>query len=206
MLRDLITEIYPCVQNLVYQGNAACADRRSADFFEFTWYHKKLKYEGRWRVTQDGGIAHATEMQYRGEPNRPLWSVFDLALYLVLFVKLMACWWKTVGYFGEGHLQAQLRVQGLQILPSRPDGYFEPIFDPTSIYSGPKVPTISAEAIEVSTPSTDSASAEGKFNYFSAKQDLARLATSVLNQLLRSLGHSVSSRKLEHDVQRIIAG
>jgi len=200
-LCNLIAEIYPRVRDTVGRDTASQAESRGQDFYEYAWYHKGLDYEGRWRITGEGGIAHGTQVKSQHGTDKAFWSVVDLAIHTILFVRLSVRWWETIGYFGEGRLYAQLSVSGLEAL-RRADGTFtcafDPRYQPTARWAGG---TIRADAILVSGQPRSSANAEIKVNYFSANTDLARTTTSLLNLLLRSLGHAVNWKELEDSIQ-----
>src|SRR5207302_324618 len=108
--------------------------------------------------------------------------------------------------FGEGQLHAQLSVRGLDLV-RRSDGTyirgFDPRYEPDPAYTSP---TISADAILATARPQVTAGANVKVNYFSAKDRVARITTSLLNSLLRCLGHAVLSDRLEERVQRLLAG
>ncbi len=199
-LLSIIHELYPRVRNLAAQGKANDAERRGAEFYQYAWYHKSLNYEQIWHATGDGALGHGTQMAYK-DPQKAVWSVVDLAMYVILFLKLGMRWWKAVGYFGEGSLYTQLSVRGLTLLRNDASGTFGSCFDPTyEVNSGPARKTIRPDSILVSGRSGESANAEIKVNYFIATEGLPRLATSLLNTLLRSLGHAAVWGPLEESV------
>jgi hypothetical protein len=203
-LLNIVDELYPRVRNLAAQAKANHAENRGADFYEYLWYHKNLDHEQRWRVTGDGAVGHATQMAYK-DPKKDVWSVVDLAAYIVLFMRLGMRWWKAIGYFGEGNLYAQLSVPGLDVLRSDASGAFGHCFDPTyELGSGRACGGIRPDAILVSARPRGSANAELRLSYFTATEDLPRLTTSFLNLLLRSLGHAAIWGPLEDSI-RILA-
>jgi hypothetical protein len=204
-LLKIIYELYPRVHNLLARNKANHTEHRGADFYEYVWYHKDLDYEGRWRVTGDGGIGQSTQMKYQ-DPQKAVWSVVDLAVYVILFLRLSIRWWKEIGYFGEGHLYAQLSVRGSDLLRDDASGNFGRFFDPRyEQTSGPTRETIRPDAILLSGGAQNHAKAEIKLTYFTAIEGLARLTTSLLNLLLRSLGHAVLWQPLEESI-RLLAG
>src|SRR5205085_1385928 len=89
---------------------ARSAENRSADFYEYRWYHRNLDYEGRWRITNGLEVAHAT--QIKEEDN---WSLLDIVIYTILLLTVGAKWWKTFNYFGDGILSAELSVGTLRL-------------------------------------------------------------------------------------------
>ena len=82
---------------------------RSADYYEYRWYHKNLHYEARWRITDSLHIAHATQIVIDNS-----WSLLDVVAYTILMLKTGAEWWETLHYFGDAILVAELSVQNLE--------------------------------------------------------------------------------------------
>lgn len=201
-LADLVARTYPRVWDVVRRNVANQAGARSVDFYEYFWYHKALDYEGRWRITDAGDIAHATQMKCNWPDGKAKWSVVDLAIHMILFIKLGVQWWDLIGYFGEGQIGVHLSVHNLDLARSN-DGTFMRGFDPRH-QSGP-VKTISSDAILASSRPHPSASARLKLNYFSANTHLVRTTTSLLNSLLRSLGHAAVWERLEEGVRLLAA-
>ena len=109
------------------------SSERGADYYQYSWYHKTLDHEERWRATASGGVGHAAHMGSNG-----FWSIVDVATYTVLFVQLSLEWWKSIGYMGAGHLHARISLPGLT--PSRSkEGWYNHLFDPTYASDRPSV-------------------------------------------------------------------
>jgi hypothetical protein len=204
-LRDLVAGLYRRVQHTIQDGVANQAEIRAAQSYEYVWYHKNLDYEGRWRITGGGEIGHATQMKYdQPGAGQPCWSMVDIAMYVVLFATLSLKWWESSGYLGEGQFHAQLNVPGLSLLRSK-DGYFTGAFDPLhSPGHAIHRPSIRKDAILVSPSPGTGADAMVKVNHFTAKKNLPRLTTSILNQLLRPLGYAVVWDLLQGNIESMI--
>jgi Putative DNA-binding domain len=187
----LVSELYPRVHNTVLEGAASRAEVRAASSYEYLWYHKKLDQERRWRIMSTGEIGHATQVKYQAAGATQWWSLVDVAVYLILFVRLSKKWWESIGYLGGGYLYAQFNVPGLTLL-RHSDGYFTGTFD-VSNRPGHAVyrPSIRKDAILASPSPGTGADAVATVNYFTVEEKLPRLVTSVLNQLLRPLGFAV---------------
>jgi len=202
---NLVAELYPRVSETAARGVAWDVENRGAHFYEYVWYHKKLDYEGRWRVTSTGDIGHGTQMKCESQGTEIAWSVVDLARYIILFTRLSMKWWELIRYFGEGHFHVQLNVPGLT-MQRAPGGYYTHCFDPT--YSPHRRArsdvAIRSDAILASATPGTSANAETKVHYFSSNENLPRITTSVLNQLLRSLGHAVLWDSLQKSIQHLV--
>jgi len=120
----LIHKHYRRVASTVRGAVARDAANRSADFYEYRWYHKSLDYEGRWRITNRLDVAHAT--QVKTDDN---WSLVDAVMYTILLLKVGAAWWKELGYFGDGILFAELNVDALRLHRGAADQFMK-LFGP----------------------------------------------------------------------------
>jgi len=183
------------------------AEIRTGQSYENVWYHKKLDYEGRWRIMSTGEIGHSTQLKYQlPGTEQYCWSVVDVAQYIIIFVRLSVKWWESIGYFGGGRIYGQLNVPGLTLLRS-PEDYFIGAFD--VLYKpGPVIhrPSIRKDAILPSPSLGTGANAEANVEYFTATQKLPRLTTSILNQLLRPLGYAVVWDLLLGNVESLVSG
>jgi len=149
----------------------------------------------RWRVTATGEIAFATQME-----SDEGWSVVDLTIYIVLFVQLAMRWGGEIGYFGEARLFAILSVAGLPLSRSKKTGTYLVGFNPGIRTDGF---AIASSAILQSPNSTTSGSTDIKVNYLTSTTVLSVVLT-LLNRLIRSLGHAVVERELEQDVRTLL--
>ncbi len=206
-LLQLISKQYSRVPETVRTGSAIQAEVRAGRSYEFLWYHKALKQEGRWRVLSTGEIGHATQVGIRfGETGPSEWSIVDVARYLIHFSHLGMRWWKALGYFAEGYLYAQLNVPGLTVL-RHPDGYFTGSFDYDFYRPGRAVarPSIRKDAIVASPSAGTGADAVVKLDYFGSPEKQPRIVTSLLNQLLRPLGFGVVWELLQYEIEHLVS-
>lgn len=199
---SLIGELYYRVRDTVAREVANQTENRGADFYEYVWYHKNLDYEGRWRVAGTAGIGHATQMKIM-QDDRAFWSAVDLARYVVLFTTLAIRWWESIGYFGDGQVHAELRVPALVLRDG--SGNYTRGFDPTySPHEAPAGRSIVSHAIFAPAAPRNEARAETTVRYFSGSGDRLRTTTSILNQLLRSLGYGVAWAALQNSIQALV--
>jgi hypothetical protein len=204
-LSKLVAEFYPRISETVQSDVAKQCDGRHADFYEYTAYHKKLDFETRWRIVATGDLGHATQVNYRSEGIQNVWSIVDLTYSLILFHRMAMKWWEFIGYFGEGYLHAHLMVDALNVLREPKHGYYLHAFDPSyTPDSRGKRLDIRRDAILLNSSPGNSSNAEGKVAYASDEKDLPRIITSILNQLLRSLGHTVRRSLLQSSIQSMI--
>jgi hypothetical protein len=204
-LSRLVAELYPRICETVERDVATQIDGRHANFYEYTAYHKKLDYETRWRITGAGDIGYATQINYRSEGIQNVWSVVDLACSIILFNRLAMKWWESIGYFGDGYFFAQLSVSSLDVLRHSQHGYYIHAFDPTfTPFPHAKRLDIRKDAISIASSPGNYAIAEGKVTYSPDDSQLPRITTSILNKLLRSLGHTVRTSLLLGSINSLI--
>jgi schlafen family protein len=191
----LIHEHYRRVQSNL-GGVARDTANRSADFYEYRWYHKNLAHEGRWRITNQLDIAHATQINDATE-----WSLVDIVIYTILLLKLGAKWWKTFNYFGDGILSAELNVRSLHLHRGNANQFLS-LFNPGEgefgMRSGVLVLAEHAQRTE--------SQAYVQINSATMLDDIPRIVTSIMNTLLRSLGHAVLWSEFEDNVRVMVQG
>jgi hypothetical protein len=146
-------------------------------------------------------------MHNRSEGLQDGWSVVDLVLYILLFVELTLKWMDSIGYFGEGRLFAQLAIGDMEVLTHPEHGYYIQGFDPTYL----PLPRMNRrdlrkDAIQLSATPGNAANAEAQLNFFSTQYQLPRITTSIINQIMRSLNHSVEWGLLQDGIESIIHG
>jgi Putative DNA-binding domain len=193
---SLIHKHYRRVQsNLTGQEPvAADAVNRSSDFYEYRWYHRNLDYEGRWRITNRLDLAHATQIKHDSE-----WSLVDVVVYSILMLVIGAKWWESLKYFGDGILVAVINVQNLQLARGA-SRQFSKLFGP-----GEGDPVMGAEVLDVHVQQRAEANASVSVNFASMRDNIPGLVTTLMNSLLRSLGHGVVSSEFENDVRLIVS-
>src|SRR4029077_5244112 len=180
-VRKLIDELYPRVFDCIRGGVALRASRRGANFYDFAFYHKNIDYEMRWHVMNSGDVGFAAQMA----DSEKFWSVVDVAHYIVLLTKLAMRWWEFIRFFGDGHLYVQLNIPGLDVFRAK-EGYYIQAFAPSVAHPSERR-DIRKDAITFGALSGNAANAEVRLDYFSGRENLAKLTTSLLNQLLRTL-------------------
>lgn len=200
----LVLGLYTRVTETLQTGAAIQAEVRSGHSYEYLWYHKNLDHEGRWRILSTGEIGHSTQVKI-GLANASEWSVVDVARHLDLFISLCTKWWGNIGYFGAGYLYAQLCVPGLKLL-RHPDGYFIGSFNYVGYRPGFAVPnpSIRKDAILYSPSPGTGAEAVASVDYYKAHNEVPRLITLLLNQLVRPLGYAVVWDLFEESVRSFL--
>jgi len=171
------------------------ARERNADFYEYRWYHNNLDYEGRWRVTNRLEIAHATQIK-----DGDGWSLTDVVMYAVLLLRIGATWWRAWNYFGDGILLAELNVPELWLRQGKA-GQFIPLFNPAG---GDRA--MGPQDLVVHQRQRDQAKSSIVVNSATILNNIPEVVTSIMNPLLRSLGHGVSWKEFENGVRIIVEG
>src|ERR1700722_1638823 len=196
-LWKLIATLFPRFYNNVRDGNSMRADEHHADYYDCKTYHKKLDYETSWRITARGDVGFATQMRDHHGP-KDCWSVVDLALYIILFLKMSMKWWESLKYFGEGYVYVQLALNGLAVKQHPTIGSYVLAMDPTWTPMPELLrPQFGKDAISLDPNPRNNAGAQIAITYFSATQNLVDIVSSILNQVLRSVGHVVDKRLLK---------
>jgi hypothetical protein len=171
------------------------ASNRGGDFYEYRWHHRNLDYEGRWRITNRLDVAHSTQIRVGDK-----WSLVDVVMYTILSLKLGSAWWKAQGYFGDGILLAHLNVGALQ-LERGTAGQFMKLFGPAEGDYG-----MGAEVLEVHALQRSEAQAYLSVSSATILDSIPCIVASVMNPLLRTLGHGVVWDKFEENVSVIVQG
>lgn len=173
---------------------ASDAANRDADFYEYRWYHKNLDYEGRWRITSELDVAHASQIRVGSE-----WSLVDIVMYAILMLRLGGTWWREFSYFGDGILSAELNVEELRVHRGA-QRQFLTLFGPISGDWGMR-----GEILKENLQRRG-AIAYTRVSAATMLDDVPRLVTSIMNHLLRAVGHAVLWTEFEDDVRIIDQG
>jgi hypothetical protein len=173
-------------------STASDGENRSANFYEYRWYHHTLDYEARWRITSNLDVAHVTQIGEDGQ-----WSIMDVVSYIALLLTIGGNWWKSLGYYGEGLLFSELSVATLKLRQGR-RGEFQGLFNP---WEGEYA--IGGDAVLVGTNPKDQATSIVKVNFASMYEDFPSVVTNLMNGLLRSLGHAVILEEFEKSLRNI---
>lgn len=195
--KSMIHTHYRRIQSNLGRSPAVAVDtiNRSTDFYEYRWYHGNLDYEARWRITNRLECAHATQIKHGDN-----WSLTDVVMYTILLLIVGSKWWQTFNYFGNGILYAELAVPQLQL--SRGSAQqFTKLFGP-----GEGDYALDGNVLFVSPQQRPYSRAYVEINSAVLLDVIPRVVTSLMNPLLRSLGHAVVWDKFEDTVRAIEQG
>jgi hypothetical protein len=182
-------QIYSCVSDAVAVEDID----RSVDFYEYRWFHQDLAYESLWRITDTLELAHAVQVRSNG-----LWSIVDIIAYTILMVALGSEWWKSNGFFGDGVMVAELRVPGLSLRLE--NERFKHNFDP-----GIGNFSFSNNILTLNPRARNNATSHVQVSFANMRNNLSSLVTTLLNQLIRSLGHGVRWEEFGAAVDAIVS-
>jgi hypothetical protein len=121
-------------------------------------------------------------------------------MYTVLLLKVGAAWWKALGYFGDGILFAELNVGPLELQRGAADQFMK-LFGPAEgDYA------MRADVLVVHPLQRGESKAYVAVNSATLLDSIPSIVTSVMNPLLRSLGHGVAWGEFEDNVRVIAQG
>ncbi len=128
------------------------------------------------------------------------WSLLDVVVYTILMLKVGAKWWQSLNYFGEGILAADMCVLNLPVARGSV-GQFTKFFGPGGGDYGMR-----PEVLNVHVQQRPAAQANVLVNFANMREDIPTLVTSLMNSLLRSLGHGVLWDEFKDNVSVIASG
>jgi len=222
--REIIDRHYPGVTRLIPSGAPIEINYdRGRDWYEWQWSHNGLDYERRWRVNSRVEFGFATQTKFTSKEYGSLWSLCDIAFAIVNTLLAVGSFWEAADYFGDGILFCELNVGGLSLhkLDKYPWG-FGPLFYSRGRWPDqwPMTPlnfreypfcksdvSVSQQTVSLSELHTDgSANAEADLSYASFGPELPDVAALTLNQLVRSLKHTVDFNNLKQAIANFVHG
>lgn len=199
----LIESQNPGLDRLTKLDNAEVEFQRSRDWAEVQFVDRAVKHERRWRISSRADIGFVTQTKWLiAGIARSFWSLYDVAADTVRTAILAREFWRSIGYYGGFHLEAELRVNGLSLEDS--NGLFGPLFyqrmqDTWGFPLDSKMVTRGANIYGV-----EKAEFDGDFTAFG--ESLTLTVANVVNQLLRWLGHTSDLAILEKALPFFIEG
>jgi hypothetical protein len=222
--REIIERNYPGVTSFIpLNAPIDVSYDRGRDWYEFQWSHNSLDYERRWRVNSRVEFGFATQTKFTTTGDGSSWSLCDVAFAIVNTLLAVRSFWEAADYLGDGRLTAELCVRDLNLhkLDTYPGG-FGPLF-----YSRGKWPdrwpiappnlreypfcrsdvSLPPNTVFLSELQSDgSARAEADVSYASFGLELPEVVALTLNQLVRSLKHTVDFNKLRLEIAYLFDG
>jgi hypothetical protein len=115
-------------------------------------------------------------------------------------LRLSAKWWESLHYFGDGVLYANLRVESLELARGK-SGQFIQLFGP-----GTGDFALRPEVLDLGQQQIVDAQAGVPVNFAEMRSEIPEIVTSVINSLLRTLGHGVFWANFKDDAGIIANG
>ncbi len=222
--REIIERQYPGVTSFIPLNAPIDINYdRGRDWYEWQWSHNGLDYERRWRVNSRVEFGFATQTKFTTKDHGSLWSLCDVALAIINTLLAVRSFWEAADYLGDGRLLAELCVGDLNLhnLDKYPGG-FGPLFYSRGRWPDkwPMTPLNFREypfcKSDFSLPpyavflselrSNDLSRSEADLSYASFGPELPDVVALTLNQLLRSLKHTVDFNKLREVIANLVDG
>jgi hypothetical protein len=189
----LITRLSPGLQELAKMSEAKVHFNRWRDWFEMRLIENAHDYERRWRVTARGDVGFITQVRWPINGGE-YWSLYDVAADLACVMALAREFWLYRRYYGGFRLRAVLRVGKLQL--EHAFGGFGPYFYEL-ISDFPYSAPLDNKAVKLVKSPQGDAVAEVDLDYAGIGESFADTASSVVNQLVRCLGHTCELQALK---------
>lgn len=156
-------------------------EKRDRDWSEIIYIQNDIEFERRWRFTSSATVGFGSQIVCSDRANGKCWSLCDIAIDLALMLTATRRFWESTGFLGRAHLWTWLNIHDLPLLNTAQgfDSSFYPQF------------SLPRNWITLAKQDRLSAVSELPVDYNSLGSNLHRTCATVLNQLLRSLGHKV---------------
>jgi Schlafen, AlbA_2 len=201
----LVSTQNPGLQALVNVNEAKVVYRRSRDWCEMQFLDQAHDYERRFRLTSRADIGFITQVGWPITPGGEFWSLYDVAADLVNVGALAREFCRETGYYGGFRLVASLNIGGLGFEADR--GALEPLFyGRLSGVPGFSLDFKSVIMVKGPPPLPQVAQAEIDLDYTSLGDSLSATVTTVVNQLLRCLGHLAHFQALQRSIDLLFFG
>ena len=191
VFRTLILRRYPRIQQTLRGGVAIESEARGRDYFTFKWLHNNIDHEIVWCITSSGDLGFATQVRtpQPSHTGAATWSLCDVIAHLFRTLNLAAAYWNQFGYWGNAQLFANLNVEKLELLTTIPTLGGPDICRSPCVICGSGL-SLDISSVSLAPAPATSAYASADLTAGTVEADTAELGTSLLNQLLRSMGHS----------------
>jgi hypothetical protein len=189
----LITRRSPGLQELATMSEAKFQFNRWRDWFEMRFVENAHDYERRWRVTARADVGFITQVRWPIDGGE-YWSLYDVTADLACVMSLAREFWLHRRHYGGFRLRAVLRVGKLQL--EHAFGGFGPYFY-ERISDFPYSAPLDNRAVRLVKSPQGDAVAEVDLDYAGIGESLADTVSSVVNQLVRCLGHTCDLQALK---------
>jgi hypothetical protein len=150
-------------------------------------------FERVWQFDSSGVFGLVSQTAWGDAANGLYWSLCDLAIDLSSLLRASRAFWRSFAYFGGARLVVRLGIGGLTLNYNH-QGFHAIFYTP----SGP----IARDAIVISPKPLETEMEVAEDVTF--RTDLIYLVSRIINQLMRTLGHSADLPKLEQSLGAIL--
>ncbi|MFZ1006147.1 MAG: ATP-binding protein [Candidatus Sulfotelmatobacter sp.] len=192
--------------NSTLRGDVANSEEsRGPNYFSYRWHHRSLDYEMVWVFGSDGGLGFASQVSC----TLPMgisgssWSICDVAENLLRMLDLAKEFWTSNGYWGDARVIASLNVGNLPVAMKIPELGGPEKQEAHCFMCGTRNVLDLGSVFLASSP-RPCANASADFSVSSIDSDKAEVVASMLNQILRFMGHSASLPDLKDGVVRLL--
>jgi len=178
-------------------------DRRGLSWYQHEWLSES--HESVWRVTSAGDVGYASQIEVSGKTGAPVggrWSLGDVLQDLFFTIAISRSLWRKSGFYGEAQLAMHVDTGGLPLHPgiltkaAPRDSWWNSEHELETALDG----SILAFAEQPSR----NASVTATFNSSLHIDALAEVVASLLNDLVRSLGHAGNLAELNDATQHFV--
>lgn len=179
----------------LWHGDIREEDKRSTTWYRHRWIGTAIDFEAVWQITSAGDIAYSARVSSGQVKGQAFWSLTDRAVDLICILRTAGTLWRRFGIFGEARIVTGLNTDKLRLYKGENPNHFPALaykrdwfFDGTGI-------DLSAEPSPNGHASLD-------INFATLNHDLPELLSNLLNQLLRSIGHTANLSELRTTVSK----
>lgn len=171
-------------------------EKRYLNWYRHRWIGTATPLEAVWQITATGDLAYTTQTNSGQIKGQSFWSLGDRVADFICILRTASMLWGRFGIFGEARIVAGLDVTKLSLYKHESSDYFPSFYRPDRIFGG--------TGIDLTGESYSSGYASLDINFAILNHDLPELLSNLLNQLLRSLGHTADLNELRTSVNRFI--
>jgi hypothetical protein len=167
---------------------------RSRDTFQIHRLIQSSDFERVWQFDSTGTFGLASQIAWRGEEGESHWSLYDLVIDLASLFRASREFWESFGYLGGARLVVRLRIDGLTLFYDQ-RGFQGILYH----YSAP----IARYAIAISPSPVTTSPLEEELDV-TFQTDVVYVVARIVNQLMRSQGHSADLPKFEQSIRAVL--
>jgi schlafen family protein len=181
----------------LWRDNIRVEERRSTTWYRHRWIGTAMEFEALWQVTSAGDVAYTTQVSSGLVKGQAFWSLSDRVADLICLLRTVGMLWRRFGMFGEARIMAGLNVDKLGLYKQEDPSRFPSVgYKRDWLFHG--------TGIDLAAEPSPNGYASLDINFSTLNHDLPELLSNLLNQLLRSLGHTAPLSELRTTVTRFM--